>query len=334
MTQIKVVKIEEFLKANRNTWVNAHNEQLQGTESIAVEGDFLRIGKWLARPECISKFFLDIAKRTSLNADGFPTDLLQSISAFILGKAVPLKLLVVEDEIIDFRHKKPASLTLEILCEQIRETTRSELLSIQSFVDHEHVTVYSIDKERQTTPRKDDVVCGGMAVQASINGRVRIYPFSFRMWCSNGAVHRVDDSQKSWEFLLNGNQNSFHELFRTIKAGYESEVDATMKRICSLTDKTVETKEVVSFLRLVSGSKLAAQKRVVEVVSAQLRSDGSMNAYDFWNRLTAEYTQLASEHRARGFSYLRYAGKIGDVIADPPHEVTCKSCGGRYGRIF
>lgn len=331
MTKIEAIKIDEFLKANCKTWVNAQNVQLQGTESITVEGQSLRIGKWRVRPECISKLFLDIAKRTSLHADEIPADRLQSLSAFILGKATPLDLLVVEDEIIDFRHKK---LMVKDLCEQIRETTQSDLLSVQSAVDDRYVTVYSIDEVRSTMPRKDDVVCGGIAVKASINGRVLIYPFSFRMFCSNGAVHRVDDIKNSWKFQINGNQNSFHDWFDTVRAGYASEVDATMVRIRSLTEKKVETKEVGSFLTVISGSKSSAPKRIVAEVSAQLHRDGSMNAYDFWNHLTAEYTQLASKHRTRAFSYLRYAGKIGDVIAEPPHDVTCMSCGGKYGRIL
>ena len=193
-----------------------------------------------------------------------------------------------------------------------KRITESHLISISSYVGDDFVTIYSIDQVREIEPKKDDVICSGLAVRITIMGLIEIYPFSFRMWCSNGAIHRIDDRGNSnWAFQFNGGREDYKGWFAHVKNEYAPTTSSVLKRISSLTEKTVKTDEIGKVLHVILGRQNPHRRR--ELDSIIVRND-SINAYDLWNLTTYEYTTLANENHKQSFKYFKLGGAIGDFL--------------------
>jgi len=332
MPEIQAYIMKDFIEKYQDTWMYAENKTLQPEEPIKLDEDFLYIGKYFVRSELIPKLLNEIDERISLPTDDIPADLVEHITEYFLKKSGG-KVAILDNEIMSFTPKK-LPYTLKELCDKVQMLTKSNYISEQSYIGDHFITIYSIDSINTREPKIDDVVCGGLAVEATISGSIKIYPFSFRMVCSNGAIHRIDDEQKNkWGFQPNGDGKDPDPWFDHIKSTYDSEMNSTLDRISSLRKKEVSIDDIGQFLRVIVGQN-NLPRSVLELLTSEIRLGGPINAYDFWNLTTQAYTHLAKKNPRRGFKYFKLGGSIGDYIYKPPStSVNCKSCGKPFGCI-
>lgn len=328
---MKVRTIDDFLENHQKTWLNATNKTLQYEEPIKLDGDLLRIGDNFVRADLIPELFKSIDKTISLSTRDMPDDLVEHITEYFLRKSGG-QVAILDDEIVSFM-KKGLPYTLKELCDKVHIITESSLISMDSYIGDDFIAIYSIDKIRKIEPQKDDVVCGGLAVEATFAGLIKIYPFSFRMWCSNGAVHRINDKQTQWYFQFNGGGDNSETWFDIIKKTYDTEVNSTLMRISSLREKELLISDIGQFLRVIVGRN-NLPKSVLESLTKDTELRSPINAYDFWNLTTEAYTHLVQENPRKGLKYFKLGGYIGDFIYDHPPLVECRSCGTPFGEII
>lgn len=337
MSKIRTMRVDDFLNEHKSSWINGTNKILKADEQIKFDGALLYIGDSFIRRERISELFTKIDKRIKISAD-MPNDLIYTITKYLLERSVQTEITIIDKEIVSLFKKIP--FMLADLCAEIQSITKSHLISIDSYVDDDFVTIYSIDQVRGIEPRKDDVVCRGLAVRVTIMGLIEIYPFSFRMSCSNGAIHRIDELGNSkwsfqfnskWAFQFNGGREDYKGWFAHVKNEYEPTASSVLKRISSLTEKTVKTDEIGKFLHVILGRQNPHRRRELDSI---IVSEDSINAYDLWNLTTSEYTNLANENHKQSFKYFKLGGAIGDFLGRPYYgKVNCVTCGNKIGEI-
>jgi len=327
---VNVITIDDFLNKHKSSWINGTDKTLKANEQIKFDGDLLYIGDSFVRRERISELFTMIDKRIKISADDMPFDLVETITRYLLGRSVKPEITILDNEIVSFMHKK-IPYTLKDLCAEIQCITESYLIAIDSRVGDDFVRIYSIDKVREAEPQQGDVVCSGLAVQVTIKGLIEIYPFSFRMWCSNGAIHKIDEREKNWSFQFNGGGEDSEGWFGHVKEKYAATASSMLKRISSLTTKTVRTNEISKFLRVILGQQHSLPRRELDSI---INRDNSINAYDLWNLTTRAYTTLAKKNYKQAFKYFKLGGAIGDYLGGPHDgDVECVACGHKIGEI-
>jgi len=331
--KIQAITIESFLNQHQRMWMNAENVELQADKQIKICDDSLSIGDYFFKTNRIPKLFKMLDKKIEISLKGPVDDLVIHITEYLLKKRKKLDVSIINNEIISFKHKI-FPYTFKQFCGKISSITKSGLIAEESYVGDDLATIYFIDKAINKEPKKDDIVCAGLAVRATIEGLIDLYPFSFRMWCSNGAIHRIDDQNSRWSFQFNGGGEELGErFFNDVKNKYEATGIQTLEHIASLKNKTVETSNITGFLRQMVGPQQSLPRREIDLILKNLKSEKEMSAYDFWNNITERLTYRALKNPERGFRYFNFGGAIGDYIGDTFGPVRCKSCGTPFGAI-
>ena len=234
MEKVKFMKFSDFERRFSKTWLNALNEKIDKTEKTEIKSnEKLFIGDKFVPLNEIPKLLGSLNLGIQITT-GMPHELLQGLFEYLLEKDVFSTVAVVDKEIISFSATR-IPYNLNKLSEVLKDINNSDIIAAISMVDDDQANIFSIDRVLKTHPRKGDDVCGGLALNVLKEGVIRAFPFSFRMWCSNGAVHMVPKKLKTWEMKFHSNSES-NGFFDIIQKEYNEAVGETLNHIRNLTN--------------------------------------------------------------------------------------------------
>jgi len=163
--------------------IDAKTVTLRAGAKISIEKEIVKISEYSLDSNRCSDFLKALYPALRVPKD-MPVELTTPIIEYQLEKCSEYEVSVRDEKITNFQPNK-FPFKLAELCENIMNVTKSSDISKMSSVSQDEVTIYSVDKKISGKPKVNDIICGGLALRAHINGKLSVHPFSLRLSCSN-----------------------------------------------------------------------------------------------------------------------------------------------------